>query len=372
MTRISRRDFIRLVGISAAAAGVSGCLGQPLSNVQTQPEHLKASSTAQTEWVATVCRICPAGCGVQVRVVGGRAVKIEGNPYHPLNQGKVCPKAQAALQVLYDPDRIQHPLRRTSKRGAGYWEPISWDEAIAQVSRHLIKMRQQGQAHALLFLHDAPPSHMHELIGRFCQAYGSPNVVSTDGLDAERLTHLLTQGWFDLAAHNWEETAYVLFFGGSFLEDWQPQTHMLRAYSYMRRGRPDKRARLVQIGPRFSVSAAKADEWVPLLPGRQGALALGMAHVIIRERIYDHAFVTDHSEGFDDFATLVLEQYAPEAVAGLTGTPVETIKRLAREFAGNRPAVAVAGRGLGEGTNALFNHVAIHTLNALVGSLDVP
>jgi len=213
---------------------------------------------------------------------------------------------------------------------------------------------------------------MQELMTRFCQAYGSPNVVSADGLDAERLAHLLTQGWFDLAAHNWEETAYVLFFGGSFLEDWQPQVHMLRAYSYMRRGRPDRRTRMVQIGPRFSVSAAKADEWVPLLPGRQGALALGMAHVIIRERIYDHTFVTDHSEGFDDFATLVLERYAPEAVAGLTGIPVETIKRLAREFAGNRPAVAVAGRGLGEGTNTLFSHVAIHTLNALMGSLDVP
>jgi anaerobic selenocysteine-containing dehydrogenase len=213
---------------------------------------------------------------------------------------------------------------------------------------------------------------MRELIDRFCQAYGSPNAIVTDGLDTERLAHLLTQGWFDLAAHDWEETAYVLFFGGSFLEDWQPQIHMLRGYSYMRRGRPDRRARLVQIGPRFSVSAAKADEWIPILPGRQGVLALGMAHVIIRERLYDYSFVTDHSEGFDDFAALVLNQYAPDAVAGLTGIPAEMIKRLAREFAGSRPAVAVAGRGLGEGTNDLFNHIAIHALNALVGSLDIP
>jgi anaerobic selenocysteine-containing dehydrogenase len=309
---------------------------------------------------------------VAVRVVDGRAVNIQGNARHPLNQGKVCPRAQAALQILYDPDRIQHPLRRTSKRGAGRWERISWEEAIAQVSRHLIKMRQEGEAHTLLFLHDAPPGHMRELIGRFCQAYGSPNVVSADGLDAERSTHLLTQGWFDLAAHNWEETAYVLFFGGSFLEDWVPQVHMLRAYSYMRRGRPDLRARLVQIGPRFSVSAAKADEWVPLLPGRQGALALGMAHVIIREQLYDHDFVADHSEGFDDFSALVLEQYAPERVTGLTGVSSETIQRLAREFVGNRPAVAVAGRGLSEGTNTLSSHLAIHALNALAGSIDVP
>jgi anaerobic selenocysteine-containing dehydrogenase len=309
---------------------------------------------------------------VLARVVGGRVVKIEGNPAHPLNQGKVCPRAQAALQVLYDPDRVQQPLRRTSKRGVGRWEAISWQEAVAQVARHLIRMRQQGQSHTLLFLHDAPPGHMRELIGRFCRAYGSPNVVAADGLDAERLVHLLTQGWFDLAAHNWEQTMYVLFFGGSFLEDWQPQVHMLRAYSYMRRGRPDRRTRMVQVGPRFSVSTAKADEWVPILPGRQGALALGMAHVIVRERLYDHLFVADHTEGFDDFAALVLEQYTPETVAGVTGVPAETIRRLAREFAGNQPAVAVSGRGLEEGTNAFFNHVAIHALNALVGSLDVP
>jgi len=372
MAKITRRDFIKLAGMSAAAASIPGCVGQSLSNVRTQPGAAKAASFAQADWMPTVCRVCPAGCGVLARVVSGRVVKIEGNPYHPLNQGKVCPRAQAALQVLYDPDRVQRPLRRTSKRGVGRWEPISWKEAIAQVARHLIRMQQQGQAHTLLFLHDAPPGQMRELIDRFCRAYGSPNVVASDGWDAERLAHLLTQGWFDLAAHDWEKTTYVLFFGGSFLEDWQPQVHMLRAYSYMRRGRPDRRTRMVQVGPRFSASAAKADEWVPLLSGRQGALALGLAHVIIRERIYDHAFVADQSEGFDDFAALVLEQYTPEAVAGLTGVPAETIRRLAREFAGNKPAVAVAGRGLGEATNALFNHVAIHALNALVGSVDGP
>lgn len=371
MTKITRRDFIKLAGISAAAVGLSGCTGEPRLNAWTRPSSPSATVFEDNQ-APTVCRICPAGCGVLVRVVDGRAVKIDGNPYHPLNQGKVCPRAQAALQVLYDPDRNQHPLRRTSKRGEGQWERISWKEAISQVARHLMKMQQQGEPHTLLFLHDTPPGHMRELIGRFCQVYGSPNVVSADGLDAERLTHLLTQGWFDLAAHDWEETAYVLFFGGSFLEDWQPQVHMLRGYSYMRRGRPNRRARLVQIGPRFSVSAAKADEWIPLLPGRQGALALGMAHVIIRERLYDHAFVTDHSEGFEDLAVLVLDQYAPETVAGLTGVPADTIKRLAREFSGSQPAVAIAGRGLSEGTNALFNHIAIHTLNALAGSVGVP
>jgi anaerobic selenocysteine-containing dehydrogenase len=97
-----------------------------------------------------------------------------------------------------------------------------------------------------------------------------------------------------------------------------------------------------------------------------------MAHVIIRERIYDAQFVTEHVEGFETFADLVLEDYSPDRVAGLTGVPVNTIIRLAREFAGSKPAVAVSGRGLEDSTNALFNHVAVYALNALVGSIDVP
>lgn len=375
MSRLSRRSFLKLAGASAATIalydlGLKGDLFHLLA--ENEWGNRSTSEPIQQRWAPTVCRVCPAGCGILVRMVGERAVKIEGNPRHPLNQGKICPRAQAALQVLYDPDRLRVPkLQAARERGSGRWQDITWDEALTQVADHLKKL--EGLPHTLLFLHDAPPGHMRDLIQRFCQGYGSPNAVATDGLDAERLAHRLTQGWFDLAAHDWENTAYVLFFGGSFLEDWQPQVHMLRAYSYLRRGRPDHRARIVQVSPRFSVSAAKADEWVPLLPGRQGALALGMAQVIVRERLYDRAFVTNHCEGLDEFAALLNERYTPETVAGLTGVPAETIKRLAREFAAlHRPAVAVAGRGLGEGTNAVFDHVAIHALNALVGSVDAP
>jgi anaerobic selenocysteine-containing dehydrogenase len=372
MTKMSRRDFIRLAGAGAAAAGAAGGLGYV--GLQRLPGHHapKIGTLRESQWVPTVCRVCPGGCGLLARVVDNRVVKTEGNPAHPMNQGKPCPRAQAATQVLYDPDRIRGPLRRVGERGEGLWEPISWVVAVEELSDRLGHLRDRGQAHTLLFLHDAPPSHMRQLIERFCQAYGSPNAISVDGWDVERLTHLLTQGWFDLAAHNWEETSYVLFFGGSFLEDWQPQVHMLRAYSYMRRGRPTHRSRIIQVGPRLSVSAAKADEWIPLVPGREGALALGMAHVIIRERLYDPDFVADHTDGFEEFSQLVLEEYAPEAVMGLTGIPASTIARLAREFAGLGPAVAVAGRGLAAGTNALLSHVAIHALNALVGSIDVP
>ena len=130
---------------------------------------------------------------------------------------------------------------------------------------------------------------MSELIARFCQAYGTPNNVAVGDVraDGTPLAHYLTQGWNDHAGYDWENVNYLLCFGGSFLDAWQPTVRQLRAYSHMRRGRPGARAKMVQIEPRLSVTAAKADEWIPVMPGTEGALALGIAHVILFEELYD-------------------------------------------------------------------------------------
>jgi anaerobic selenocysteine-containing dehydrogenase len=199
--------------------------------------------------------------------------------------------------------------------------------------------------------------------------------------DGTPLVHLLTQGWNDHAAYDWENTNYLLCFGGAFLEAWQPLVRQLRAYSRMRRGRPGRRAKIVQIESRASVTATKADEWIPINPGTEGALALGIAHVIVRDGVYDADFVAEHTFGFEDwtdeagnahvgFTTLVMQDYSPDHVAGITGVPKETVERIAREFAATRPAVA-AGDVSGY-SNSLYSQWAIHTLNALVGSIDAP
>ena len=171
-------------------------------------------------------------------------------------------------------------------------------------------------------------------------------------------------------------------FGGAFLEAWQPLVRQLRAYSRMRRGRPGQRAKIVQIESRASVTATKADEWLPIRPGTEGALALGIAHVIVRDGLYDEAFVSEHTFGLEDWAdeagqahmgfrTLVMrDDYAPERVAEITRISAHTIERIAREFAAARPAVA-AGDVSGY-SNSLYSQWAIHALNALIGSIDVP
>ena len=138
---------------------------------------------------------------------------------------------------------------------------------------------------------------------------------------------------------------------------------------------------MVQVDTRFSITAAKADEWVPIRPGADGALTLGIAYVIINDELYDKDFVAQRTFGFEDwtdeegvqhigFKTLVLRDYVPSQVEAITGVPAETITRIAREFATTRPAVAIGDRGISMWSNGVFNQMAVHSLNALVGSID--
>jgi len=383
MEKISRRTFLKVFGAGTAAA--TACelwFRSPLLRALTDDEKA-ALQVPQDQWLPTVCGQCPAGCGIMVRVVDGRAVKIDGLPSHPSNRGKTCPKGQSGLQVLYDPDRIQNPMKRAGERGAGDWQAVSWEEAIAEVADRLSDLRAGGQAHTAVFLGGRVQGQMDGLLRRFCQAYGTPNYIDHESISMKttELAHGYITGHRELFGYDWENTNYLLSFGVAFLEAYQPTVRNLRLYGFMRRGRPNQRAHMVQVDTRFSITAAKSDEWVSILPGTDGALALGLAYVIISEGLYDHDFVTRHTFGFEDwtdeagaahlgFKTLVLRDYAPGQVEAITGVPAGTIARLAREFASTPPAVAIANRSASMQSNGLFNQMAVEALNALVGSFD--
>ena len=392
MNKISRRDFIRIGATAtaagaavAAASGTRSLLGRKSAPTVGHSGAVAASPLDET-WVKTTCALCPSGCGLDVRVVDGKAVKIEGNPLHPLNQGVCCLKGQAALEMLYSPERLPRPRLQTGGRGNGDWKEISWDEALALVADRLSALRAAGQPHTVVFLHGETRGQMRALINRFMTAYGSPNVISQDSLDeqAARLATFLTQGVNGLPVYDLNNARYVMTFGGNLLEASRHVIGYLGALAFMRRGRPD-RGKLVAVHPRLSLTGIKADEWVPIRPGTYGALALGLANVIINSSLYDQDFVRDFTFGFEDFEDeagnlhmgfkrLVLERYPLDRVESITGVPAADIARLAGEFATNRPAVAVMPTepgGLASG-NSLYTAMAVHALNALVGSIDVP
>ncbi|MBI4331944.1 MAG: molybdopterin-dependent oxidoreductase [Chloroflexi bacterium] len=379
--RTDRRTFIK-------AGGATVATGLVLSGLDLGNRLLRAApgATASTEdrMVPGVCQQCPGGCGIMVRVVNGRGVKIEGNPRYPSNRGTLCPKGAAGLQILYDPDRIHGPLKRAGERGAGRWQPISWEEAINTVAGRLGELRSQGLAHTVAFMSGRNRGQMGGLIGRFCEAFGTSNDIGHSSIceDGSPMGHWMAQGWKAYAAYDWDNCDYLICFGAGFVEAWRPTARLLRAYGDMRRGRLGTRSKIVQVETRFSISAARADEWVPINPATDGAFALALAHVIVRDNLYDRRFVGDHTFGFEDWAdknghrhlgfkSLVLRDYAPQRVEGITGIPAADIERIAREFASKKPhCIAAGARGSSMQTNGPENRHAIHALNALVGSID--
>ena len=377
---LTRRTFLK---VSAAVGAATAAVGS-LPRVKALSQE-KAKDGPEERWVPNVCLQCPAGCGILVRVVDGRAVRIEGNPEHPINIGRLCPKGHIGLQLLYDPDRIKGPMKRVGQRGEGKWERIGWDEALKIVADRLKTLRAKGEPHRLVVMGGRYRGQMHGLFARFMAAYGTPNDVGHSSIcaDGTPQAHYLTQGFKAYAGYDWDNTNYLLCFGGGFVEAWRPTVRLLRAFGHIRRERPI-RAKIVQVETRFSVTAAKADEWIPINPGTDAALALGIAHVIVKEELYNKEFVAEHTFGFEDwtgektgkkhmgFKTLVLEQYPPKKVSEITGVPEATIVRIAREFAATQPAIAAGERGASMQSNGVYNRMAIHALNALVGSLEVP
>ena len=374
---ISRRDFTKLVSVAASAPALTGCAtNHPLSTSVAEvewPAHAES-------WVQTACLQCEGGCGISARVVDGAIVKLEGNPLHPLNHGRLCALGQASLQQLYSPDRVWGPMRRD--KHSRKLSNISWDEALTILTTELQNLRTGNQSHTVVVFDGHYPGLMRTLIGRFCDAYGTPNHIVTAPTDGTPVANGLSQGIDDRFAYDFENTNYVLSFGCGLLDGWRNRVAAPRAYGYLRQERSGAKAKFVQIERRFSTTASRADEWVPINPGTEGALALAIAYVMIREGLYDRQFVDTYTFGFEDwsdqlgqshlgFKTLVLQQYRPDDVSDITGVPVDTIIRLAKDFGGTKPAIAIADDNATHYVNGTYNAMAIHSLNALAGSIEV-
>lgn len=376
---LKRRDFLKIIG--------GGALTLPLLECSTKNYF---SSIRKNEWVPGVekwiqslCQACPGGCGITVRVVDGKAKKIEGNPAHPVNRGALCPVGQAGLQILYNPDRIKGPMKKIGGRNSHKWQSISWEEALEILVSKLKELKNAGEAHKLVLLNGKERGMLSEIFDRFMNVFGSPNHINNDFNNSLIQAFYLTHGVDNLLAYDFENSNYILSFGSSFLTSWPSPVQSMRAYAFLRQGRPGKKAKIIQVEPRFSITACLSDKWIPIEPGTEGMLALGIAYVIIKERLYDRNFIEKFTFGFEDwkdekgnthygFKSLISNRYRLDLVSETTGVSVDTIVTLAKEFAANKPAVAILDNNATNYSNGLYNALAIHSLNALVGSIDVP
>lgn len=390
--KMNRRRFLKVAGAAGAVTLGYLSLDRPIIRALAQG----AEAAYEEKWIPSVCIQCPAGCGTKVRVVRGKAVKIEGNPGHPYSNGKLCPKGYAGLQLLYDVDRVKTPLKRTNPNKGPNEDPgfipATWDEALNDIAARLKKLREEGKSHTVAFLSGRNRGRAGTVWGTFTKLYGTPNNLGHSSIcaDASKKARLCIDGNDDYCAYDWENCNYVLNFGGAFIEAWRPTNLMLQRWAHMRRGRP-VRAKQVMVDTRFSTTAIKSDEWLAVKPGTDGALALGIAHVILTEGLWDRSFVGDFktkgrkfiagetvaqedfeetwTSGLVDWWNNVLSTFTPAKASNITGIPSETIIRISKEFATTKPAIAGGERGAGAHTNGTYNHMAIHALNALAGSM---
>jgi menaquinone reductase, molybdopterin-binding-like subunit len=364
---LNRRDFLKLAGVGTTGAATGFALAEYSKNPAAKlfpylvpPEDI---IPGVANWYASACMQCSAGCGILVRVMEGRAKKIEGNPLHPVNKGGLCARGQAGLQALYNPDRIKTPLLRTGERGKGEFKEITWEEGISLLSKNLLDLRGNGVPDKLCLLTSPINGHLDSMLEVFMKAYGSPNYLHYALFQYEnlRFANKVVLGQYTLPHYDIANTNYLLSFGADFLTSWISPVNHSYSYGHMRQGRDGKRGKLVQIEPRLSLAGANADEWVPVKPGSEGLLALSIAYEIVDGGYYKG----EDAQRWKD----VLNRYNAKTTAPMTEVPEQRIRSLAREFANARPGLAIGGENVASYENGSANIVAINLLNYLTGNI---
>jgi anaerobic selenocysteine-containing dehydrogenase len=368
--KIGRRGFLSFVIGGAAGTALSPLPWKLMddSSIWTQMwPWTPVPKDGETSYVNSVCTLCTGGCGITVRKVDERAVKIEGMKGHPINDGGACLIGLSGLQLLYGPTRVKGPLKRTGKRGEGRWERISWKEAISEVVEKLGNLRSKGQSHTVGFISGSDRGTIPRLFERFLTVFGSPNLMRMPSVrDSYELTLRMMQGVQALPGFDFENADFILSLGSGIIDGWGSPVRMFRANSNWQ----NNNVKVIQIEPRLSNTAAKSSKWIPINPGTEAALVMGLAHVIIKEYLYDTNFILNDTQGFEDWKRLVMENYSPDSVAAITGIDSGTIVVLARSFANASRPLAICGRGDGSSPVSLKDCMAVHSLNALVGNVN--
>ncbi|MCU0571752.1 MAG: molybdopterin-dependent oxidoreductase [Syntrophobacteraceae bacterium] len=381
--KVARRAFLQFT-----AGAIGGTLLTPVpwkladdSAIWSQNWSWRPSpERGEITQVPSICTFCEAGCGIQARLVEKkRAILVEGNPSHPVSRGGICPLGAAGLQFLYAPYRVSQPLKQTRKRGdvAGF-QAVSWEDALKEIGGKLNRMRSEDRPHSLAAIISQQPSSVSELWSQFFKAFGSPNLFRMpDHADSLSMASSLMTGRATPPALALERASYVLSFGAGLLENRSSFSRNQTAYAEWRQEGSHK---LMQVESRCSMTAAKADRWIAVAPGSEAALALALAHVMVKEKAYDPEFMSSSVFGFEDwtdsqgkarkgFKSYVLAECAPEQVSGITGLDAASIRELARDFIIHKNALVVWGSGASHRPNNVYHDLAFMALNLLKGNL---
>ncbi len=359
---ISRRDFLKIGAASVGALAVGQILPPMVVKAAKESGQLNAAGDGI---ISTMCEMCVWRCGVLAKIKEGRVVKLDGNSEHPHSRGNLCPRGQSGLMNTYDPDRVLTPLIRVGKRGEGKFRPASWEEALDLVASKMLEIKAKYGAEAMVF--SSTHNLSQPLFENLLYAFGSPNYGTQRSLcfNAMIVANLMTYGMEEPARIYDDNLKYILLTGRNLLEAISTsETHDLIMAI-------DRGAKVVYLDPRYTKTASKASEWLPIKPGNDLAFHLALLNIIISENLYNKSFVEKNTIGFDELKKEV-SKYTPDWAAPLTGIAAETITRIAHEFTAAAPhALAHNGWRTSNFVNSFHTQRAITILNALVGNWDV-
>ena len=301
-----------------------------------------------------------------VGVNNNRVIKVKGDPDGYLNHGYICPRAKALPDRLKHPDRLLTPLKRAGSRGAGKWEPISWETALSEISHRFAESKAAYGARSVAFCQGMPKGMEHFALIRLANLFGSPNVVATqDVCHAPReITGLHTCGFYPVTDFHHQSQLVILW--GSNLTATNEEGEICRPLlEQIKTG-----TRIIVVDPRKTALAGKAEQWLSIRPGTDHALALAFLEVIIREKCYDQDFVANWTHGFDELAAHV-GAYTPENVSDAVGIPAENIRKAALSYAESKPAAIQWGNPIEQNVHTFHTTRALVCLMAICGNLDV-
>ncbi len=354
---MDRRRFLKFSAGGAAGAAIGASLAY------VKPFSHSAGKEAQRIEVPTTCEMCVNKCSLIAVVENGVIHKLNPNPESPKSRGMLCARGNAGLLQVYDSARLKRPLIRAGKRGEGNWRPASWDEAFDFTAKKLSETKDKYGPQGSLW--SSTESFQEVFFRNLGAAFGSPNQVRHPSLclASVNLAYSLTFGTvpsFDL-----QNSKYIVMSGANRLESFiTPDTmDLIESAEY-------RKAKLVYLDPRFTVTASKADEWYPIRPGTDLAFILAMLNVIVGENRHDKEFVANYAVGFDQLAEHV-KSFTPAWAEAETEVSAKDIVRIAREFSDAAPrAVYYAGRRSSWYRDDFHMRRAQAILNAIVGSWD--
>jgi anaerobic selenocysteine-containing dehydrogenase len=346
-----RRDFLKVMGWGGAAVALSGCGNTSIEDgKETVVSYVEAADyviPGVAVYYNSTCAQCDAGCSIMGRVREGRVLKLEGNPASAINRGKMCGLGQAGVQHHYNPDRLREPLLRNGDKG----ETITWEKAYALIAEKLNGVSGEEIA----FLSGGVSGHLKVLLGNYLDSFGCKNHYVYEALAPAvvRAANKKAYG-MEMPRYNINKAKVVLSFGADFLGAWVSPVHFSQQYAQFRKGVDGQRGVLIQVESKMTLTGANADRWIPVRPGTEGILALGIINAL--------------GMASGDIAAAV-KGYDRARVSKETGVPPGQIDKIAALLKLRSPSLVLVGSAAEGYAHGSQNAAAINLLNHVLGNV---